>query len=170
VFSLGLAIVQSLDFVGAALGVSLVVHAAGAAEDGARMARVVFARTAVIVGGGAVVLVLLSPFVLGLLDRRYLQLHGVIVITLLAFGSVTRCAYVIWAALQRSRRRMRALMTFNAVAASLVLIAIAPVAQRWGAVGAAALVAGANLLLSLCAAGHVAAGHLAAGRRAEAPG
>lgn len=158
VFSLGLAIVQSLDFVGAALGVSLVVHAAGAGADGAHMARMVFARSAAIVGTAAIALVALTPFVLRLLNPRYLHLHGVAVIALLAFGSVSRCGYVIWAALQRARRRMRALMAFNAVAAALVLAAIVPVADRWGAVGAAALVAAANLLLSLCAAGHVAAG------------
>ena len=157
VFSLALAIVQSLDFVGAALGVSLVVHASGHDADGGRMARVVLVRTAGIVGGGAVVLVLLAPFALRLLDGRYLQLHGVAVIGLLALGSASRCGYVIWAALQRSRRQMRALLTLNAVAASLVLAAIVPVASRWGAVGAAALVASANVFLTVCAGVHVAA-------------
>jgi len=165
VFSLALAIVQSLDFVGAALGVSLVVHASGKDADGARMARIVLARAAAIVGGGAVVLVLLSPFALRLLDGRYLQLHGVVVIALLALGSAGRCGYVIWAALQRARRQMRALLTLNAVVASAVLAAIVPIASRWGAVGAAALVAGANLFLTLCAGIHVAARHHARRRR-----
>ena len=156
VFSLALAIVQSLDFVGAALGVSLVVHASGAGADSARMARTMLARAVAIVGGGAVVLVLLSPIALRLLDGRYLQLHGVAVIALLALGSASRSGYVIWAALQRARREMRALLTLNAVVASVVLATIVPVASRWGAVGAAALVAGANVFLTVCAGVHVA--------------
>jgi O-antigen/teichoic acid export membrane protein len=155
VFSLGLSIVQSLDFVGAALGVSLVVHASAAVHDSGRMALIVFKRTAAVVGAGAVVLVGAAPFLLHVLNPRYLHLHGALVIAILAAGSVTRCLYVIWAALQKARRAMRAMLVYNCIAAGYVLVVIAPVGARWGAVGAAAVVASANALLSAFAAGHL---------------
>jgi len=163
VFSLALSVVQSLDFVGAALGVSLVVHASGAGPAGGRMAMIVFKRTAAVVGAGAVVLVIIAPFVLRTLNPRYLHLHGAVIIAILAAGSFSRCLYVIWAALQRARREMRALLVFNGTAATAVLATMAPVSLRWGATGAAIVIAGANALLSSLAAGHLAWRHRRAG-------
>jgi hypothetical protein len=85
------------------------------------------------------------------------------VITLLALGSVVRVVYVIWAALQRARRRMGVLLGLNAAAATLVFTALVPVADRWGAVGAAAVLASAQLFLTLGALGQL--GLAALGRR-----
>jgi O-antigen/teichoic acid export membrane protein len=155
VFSLALSVVQSLDFVGAALGVSLVVHASTAADESGDMALAVFKRTAAVVGIGAGVLIAISPFVLRALNPRYVTLHGAEIITILAVGSFVRCGYVIWAALQRARRQMRALLGLNAVAATSVLATIAPIAHHWGAVGAAVVIASAQVLLSAGAALHL---------------
>jgi O-antigen/teichoic acid export membrane protein len=155
VFALGLSVVQSLDFVGAALGVSLVVHASTAAAESGGMALAVFKRTAAVVGVGAVALIAVSPFVLHALNPRYVTLHGAAIITILAVGSFVRCGYVIWAALQRARRQMRVLLLLNAVAALSVLATLPPVADRWGAVGAAVVVASAQVVLSAGAAVHV---------------
>ena len=154
-FSLCLAIVQSLDFVGSAMGVSLVVHASAAADEAAPMALAVFKRTALVVGAGAVALILVAPHVLRVLNPSYLSLHGPATITILAVGSFCRCVYVIWAALQRARRRMRGLLTLNAVAATVVFATLPYFAARWGAVGAAVVIAGAQIVLSAGAGVHL---------------
>jgi len=161
VFSLGLAIVQSLDFVGAALGVSLVVHASGAEGADRDMAVAVLKKTAALVTAGAVVLVVIAPWVLRILNPTYEHLHGVRVITILAVAAVLRPAYVIWASLQRARRRMRSLLVLNALASSFALTAMAPIAARWGAVGAAGTIVAAQLILSIGACVHVASGRMA---------
>lgn len=163
-FSLCLSIVQSLDFVGAAMGVSLVVHASARADDAARMALAVFKRTALVVGSGAVALIVVAPYVLRLLNARYIDLHGPAVVTILALGSFSRCVYVIWAALQRSRRRMRGLLSLNAVAAALVFASMPSFAGRWGAVGAAIVIAAAQIVLSVGAGLHVMWSHRAGNR------
>ena len=155
VFSIGLAITQSLDFVGAALGVSLVTHTAGASDGQAAMAFRVFKRTVAIVGMGAVGLVLVAPRILPLLNDSYSDLHGAQVITILVIGSVARTGYVIWASLQRARRRMRELIVLNATAAGFVLVTLAPVAARWGAVGAAGTILVAQLILTTGAGVHL---------------
>jgi O-antigen/teichoic acid export membrane protein len=155
VFSLSLSVVQSLDFVGAALGVSLVVHASTAADQSGDMALAVFKRTAAVVGLGAAALIAVSPLVLRALNPRYVTLRGAEIITILAVGSFVRCVYVIWAALQRARRQMRALLMLNAVAATSVLATMAPVAHHWGAVGAALVIAAAQVILSAGAALHL---------------
>ena len=148
VFSLGLNIVQSLDFVGAALGVSLVVHASSRAAESGRMALGVFKRTAAVVGLGAIALVAVSPFVLRLLNPSYVHLHGPALIAVLAIGSFLRTPYVIWAALQRSRRDMRPLLVLNSIAAMVVFALLPLAAHRWGAIGAGVVVALAQAILS----------------------
>ena len=156
VFSLCLSIVQALDFVGAAMGVSLVVHAAANAAEAGRMAMSVFKRTVGVVGAGALVLVVVAPYVLRVLNARYIDLHGPAIIAILAVGSFSRSIYVIWAALQRARRRMRDLLLLNALAATFVFSSMTYSAHRWGAVGAAGVIAGAQVILSVGALLHLA--------------
>jgi O-antigen/teichoic acid export membrane protein len=100
-------------------------------------------------------LIAVSPLVLRALNPRYVTLRGAEIITILAVGSFVRCVYVIWAALQRARRQMRALLMLNAVAATSVLATMAPVAHHWGAVGAALVIAAAQVILSAGAALHL---------------
>ncbi len=157
VFSLALSVVQSLDFVGAALGVSLVVHASASASGTGTMARAVFWRASAVVGGGAVALVLLTPFVLRLVNPIFLDLHGVAVISVLAVGSVSRVGYVIWAGLQRARRNMRPVLIVNGLGSAVALLSVVPAAQAWGAVGAAVAVASAQFVLTLGTCVHLLA-------------
>jgi O-antigen/teichoic acid export membrane protein len=148
VFSLCLSIVQAMDFVGAALGVSLVVHASAKASEAAAMALGVFKRTALIVGLAGIALVCVAPFVLRMLNPSYVHLRGPLVVAVLALGSFARVIYVIWAALQRARRNMRTLLILNAVAAAFVLITLPFAADSEGAVGAAVVIAAAQVILS----------------------
>jgi O-antigen/teichoic acid export membrane protein len=148
VFALCLSVVQSLDFVGAALGVSLVVHASPHGSQAGKMALAVFRRTVVVVGFGAVALVALAPVLLNLLNPAYGELHGVAVIAILAVGSFSRSVYVIWAALQRARRNMKPLLILNGVASVCVFTTVAPMARHWGAIGAAVVIAFAQIVLS----------------------
>ncbi len=149
VFALCLSVVQALDFVGAAMGVSLVVHASPYAAEAGKMAMAVFRRTAAVVGLGAVALIVVAPFVLRMLDPTYVNLHGAAVIALLAVGSFGRTIYVIWAALQRARRTMRTLLVLNSIASVFVFASVGPMAAHRGAVGAAIVIAAAQIILSL---------------------
>ena len=160
VFSLGLAIVQSLDFIVAALGVSLVLHASGAEGADERVALAVFKRTVAVTVVGAAGLIAIAPSVLHLLNPSYEDLKGARVIAILALGTVAATGYVIWSSLQRARRRMRALLVLNAVVSTLGLAAMVPVAARWGAVGAASTILAAQVFLSIGAAVHFRTGRV----------
>ena len=152
VFALCLALVSGLDFAGAALGVSVVVHAAARPDDAAHLARAAFARAAAVVGAGGVVLVAVAPALLRLLGPSYVSLHGVAVVTVLAASSLARTGFVVWAGLQRARRRLGPVLRLNAVAACCLFAALLPAAHRWGAVGAAGALAAAQTVLALGAA------------------
>jgi O-antigen/teichoic acid export membrane protein len=156
VFALCLSITQSLDFVGAAFGVSLVVHASTPGADSVRLARIVFLRAVSIVGAGALVLVVASPLVLRVMNPAYLELRGVAVIVILAASSVLRTVFVTWSALQRSRRAMRPILILNSVGAITLYATVPVLSGRWGAIGAALSLAGAQTVLSLGAALHLA--------------
>ncbi|MGH8891126.1 MAG: lipopolysaccharide biosynthesis protein [Acidothermaceae bacterium] len=158
VFALCLSVNQSLDFVGSALGVSLVVHASAPGADGARMARQVLRRAASIVGVGAIALVAASPLVLRIMNPTYLELHGIEVIAILCAGSLLRTGFVTWSALQRARRQLSPVLILNAAGALTLYATLPLLCDKWGAVGAALSLASAQTVLSIGACLHVLSG------------
>lgn len=156
VFALCLSMVQALDFLAAALGVSLVVHASSHPARAHLMARSALARIAVLVALGGLVLWAVSPMLFRLLGPAYVALGGVSVVGLLCLGSLLRTVFIVWSALQRSRGHMRALLWLNGSAATTLYLLLPWAAGRWGALGAAAALLTAQGVLSVGAAGHVA--------------
>jgi GT2 family glycosyltransferase/O-antigen/teichoic acid export membrane protein len=154
-FALSLSIVQALDLIGAAMGVSLVVHASGAPEQTWSMARSVLIKTAALVAAGAVVIAALTPVGLTLLNPEYGAMGAVGVVGLMCAGSVIRVPYMVWAAMQRARRNMKALLTLNFASAALFLGTVPGMADRHGAVGGATALLVAQSVLSAGAALHM---------------
>lgn len=156
-FALSLSIVQTLDFIGAALSVSLVVHASSAPEQAAKMARGILIKTAVLAAAGAVLITAVAPVVLRLLNKQYGEMGATAVIALLGAGAVIRTGYIVWAALQRARRQMAWLLVMNFISCGLLLAIIPALSDRHGAVGGAIALLVAQSVLSLGAAAHFVA-------------
>ncbi|GGQ40405.1 lipopolysaccharide biosynthesis protein [Couchioplanes azureus] len=156
IFALCLTIVQGLDFVSAALGVSLVVHHAGL-DDAPfpRVARAVLARTALLVTAGAVGLSLIAPVALPLLGETYAGLGGARIIAILSAAAVPRTLFIIWAALQRARRTVRPLLRVNAMTVIVLYSSVGLLASRFGGVGAAGGLLIAQVWMTTCAALHI---------------
>ena len=143
---------------------SLVVHASARPHDAGPIAASVLRRTLGIVVVGAAVIIAMSPFVLSLLNKQYLHLHGVAIIATLCTGSVLRVTYVVWGALQRSRRNMRPLLIANGVASAALYLSLPFVCHHWNAMGAAVAVAVMQAGLSTFAVSHVLVRRLRAKR------
>lgn len=158
-FALSLSIVQTLDFVGAALGVSLVVHASSTPEHAASMARSILIKTAVLATVGAVLITATAPVALRLLNKEYGEMGATAVIAVLSAGCVARTVYIVWAALQRARRQMAWLLVMNLTTCVLLLAVIPVLSDRHGALGGAFALLVAQSVLSLGAAGHFVITH-----------
>lgn len=153
-FALSMAIVQTLDFIGSALGVSLVVHASNEPESAVLMARAVLLKALCFAIPGAIAISAIAPFGLGMLDPRYSEMGCAAVISVLCVGCVIRTVYMVWAALQRSRRTMRPLLVLNSITAVVVLGCIPTFCERAGALGGALALLLAQIVLSGGAAAH----------------
>ena len=153
-FALSMSIVQTLDFIGSAMGVSLVVHASSAPGEAVVMAKSILIKALVLATAGAVVIALAAPIGLNALDPKYGHLGSAQVIGFLCVGSVVRTFYMVWAALQRSRRRMTALLTLNLVTGILLVATLPYMCERWGAAGGACALLLAQIVLSGGAAVH----------------
>lgn len=162
-FALSLSVVQALDLIGAAMGVSLVVHASGASVHTWEMARPVLIRTAALVTAVAVLIAVSAPIALTLLNPEYGAMGAFGVIALLCAGSVVRVLYMVWAAMQLARRNMKPLLALNVVTASLFFALIPAMAGTHGAIGGAFALLAAQSVLSSGAAAHI----LVSRRRAE---
>ncbi|WP_137725048.1 lipopolysaccharide biosynthesis protein [Prescottella subtropica] len=156
VFALSMSIVQALEFVGSSMGTSLVVHASRTPAESSSMALVLFVRVAVLVAAGGVALSLAAPFVFGILDPEYLGAGAQLVVILLSVASLIRTVFVVWAALQRSRRDIAPLLRANALFAVVLMIALAPLTLYWGAIGAACALVVAQAVASTAAVRSVA--------------
>jgi O-antigen/teichoic acid export membrane protein len=153
-FALSLSIVQTLDFIGAALGVSLVVHASSAPDQATKMARDILIKTALLATVGAVLITVVAPVALRLLNKQYGEMGATAVIAVLSAGSVVRTVYIVWAALQRARRQMTWLLVMNFVTCALLLAVIPTMSDRHGALGGAIALLVAQSVLSLGAVVH----------------
>lgn len=134
-FALSLSIAQALDFIGAALVVSLVVHASSEPERAGAMARAILYRAVVLAVVGGVVLTVLAPPALGLLNPDYRQMNATTVIAVLAAGTVLRCSYMVWAGLQRARRNMKLPLVFNFCCAAVLFSIMPALCSALGALG-----------------------------------
>ncbi|MCV7152503.1 lipopolysaccharide biosynthesis protein [Mycolicibacterium pyrenivorans] len=153
-FALSLSIVQALDFVGTALGVSLVVHASSDPDSAEAMAKSILVKAFWLALAGSVVIVCAAPTVLRMLNPQYGELGATGVIAVLCVGSVIRTVYMVWAALQRSRRTMRALLLLNLCASVTLLATLPTLTDRQGAFGAALALLLAQTVLSVGATAH----------------
>jgi O-antigen/teichoic acid export membrane protein len=134
-FALSLSIAQALDFIGAALVVSLVVHASSAPDQAGAMARSILIRAVALATVGGVAVVVFAPPVLGLLNPDYRSMGATSVIAILAVGTVLRCTYMVWAGLQRSRRNMKLPLLLNFLCAVLLFSIMPMLCSRHGAFG-----------------------------------
>ncbi len=151
VFSLSMSIAQTLEFVGSAMGTSLVVHASKNPKDGSKMALVLFVRVSVLVAVGGVLVSLGAPIIFGILDPEYLDLDAELVVIILAIGSLMRTMFVVWSALQRARREIGPLVVINGLFAGLLMVVLPFACFLWGAVGAAVAVGVAQTAASIAA-------------------
>ncbi|MBN9607556.1 MAG: hypothetical protein J0G30_13195 [Actinomycetales bacterium] len=137
-----------LDLVALAFGASFSAHAAADDATGAH-ALGLWLRVLAIVGGGAVLLVAVSPVILGILGGFYLDSGGVAVIAILALGGVLRTAWEIRGASLRARHRTTTLLV-GAIVQVVVLVPVGLIAiPAWGAVGAAVTVLAATVALAV---------------------
>ncbi len=162
-FALSLSVAQALDFIGGALAMSLVVHAASAPDEAGAMTRRIMIRAILLSSIGAAVLIVATPTALRLLNPEYGVLGATGVITALALGSVTRCIYMVWSGLQKARRNMAAPLTLNTIAAVVLLTAMPVVVPTHGALGGAMVLIVTQLVLIAGIVVH----HLAARRTVD---
>lgn len=147
-FALSSSITQLLDFVGVALTVSLVVHASSRPAEAPAMARAILRKTLLLTIGGAGVIIAFAPLGLQLLNPQYDDGASRPVIALLCLAGVIRTGYLVWSAMERSRREMKKLLTLNAFGAVVMLITVAPLAAHIGAIGGAIGVLSAQSVLT----------------------
>jgi O-antigen/teichoic acid export membrane protein len=155
IFALSVSIVQALDFVAAALVVSLVVHASSVPEQAAAMARAILIRVVALATIGGAALVLIAPRALHLLNSHYDASATTAVIAVLASGTVFRCSYMVWAGLQRSRRNMKWPLIFNTMCAVALLGSMPALCGRYGAVGGGLALFFGQLVLLTGIGGHL---------------
>jgi O-antigen/teichoic acid export membrane protein len=136
-FALSLSIVQALDLIGAALAMSLVVHASSAPDQAGAMTRMIMIRVVLLSTLGAIPLVALAPTALRLLRPEYGAMGATGVIAALAAGTVVRCVYVVWSGLQRARRNMAMPLILNVISAVVLLATMPFFARNHGAFGGA---------------------------------
>ena len=153
-FALSLTISQMLDFFGAALGVSFVVHAASTPALAGKMARTVLIKTAILTTSAAVLIAALAPIALRLLNPQYGAMGANWVIAVLCVGSVIRTGYTVWAAVQLVRRNMMTVLAVNFVSGVLLLAANPGLSAAHGAVGGAFAMLLAQSVLSAGALTH----------------
>jgi O-antigen/teichoic acid export membrane protein len=154
-FALALSMVQALDYVCAALAASLIVHAASAPEHGATMARAILIRTLLVATVGSVAIVVLAPVALETLNSEYGAMGAKHVIAALCVGAIIRSVFMVWASLQKARRKLKMPLAINAVAASILLAIMPHLCANYGAMGGALALLLAQSVLSAGAAAHV---------------
>ncbi|MCE5292649.1 MAG: hypothetical protein LLG14_25920 [Nocardiaceae bacterium] len=153
-FALALSIVQTLDFLGAAMGVSLVVHAAGEPGQARTMAKSILLRALALSATGGIVLSFLAPFIIGTLNEAYRDMNVALTVVTLCVGSVIRTAYMVWAALQRAARRFTPILILNGICCVVSLCSIPLLTAHLGAAGGALAVLIGQIVLTTGAVVH----------------
>ncbi|ANW65681.1 hypothetical protein BCA37_20830 [Mycobacterium sp. djl-10] len=153
-FALCFSIVSMIDFVGASMAVSLVVHASSSPDDTAAMARTILLRAAVLTTLGTLTLVGVAPYALHLLNPEYQRADVRAVIAVLCLATMLRVAYLVWAAVQQSRRKLLLPLVFSTVSAGLMLALMPVFCGAWGALGGAVALLVHQVSLTAAAAVH----------------
>jgi O-antigen/teichoic acid export membrane protein len=137
-FALCFQIAMVLDLVVISVGTSLISHVAGDRALIGPMAFRVWLYVLAIVVVGATGLILLAPFLLGLLGSFYAASSGAMVLTLLALASVLRTSYEVWGSMLRAESRTTPILLTSIGSAIVLLPAVVMMAGSHGAVGVAA--------------------------------
>jgi O-antigen/teichoic acid export membrane protein len=156
-FALVFSIVSTFDFIAASMAVSLVVHASSAPRETAAMARGVLIRAGLLTTVGVAALIVAMPVALRVLNPEYGRMNALGVVALLCTATITRVAYIVWAAVQQSRRDLHLPFSFNAVGAIVMLAAMPVLCESYGAVGGALAVLIHQVFLTGAACVHVLA-------------
>lgn len=159
-FALVFSIVATLDFIGASMAVSLVVHASGEPEAATAMAKKILVRAGAVTAVGTLGLVAVVPEVLHFLNPSYGVGETLAVVVVLCAGSILRLPYLVWAALQQARRRLRAPLFFSAGTAVLLFAIIPGLCASWGATGGALAIAVHRAVLTAAAGVVVGVAHI----------
>jgi O-antigen/teichoic acid export membrane protein len=147
-FALCFTVAQLIDVVVSTMCISLVVHAANQPEHGGRMARALLIRTLGLAILAALLVTLTVPAVLPHLNPQYGEMGSVGVIAMLGLATVIRVFSIVWSELQRSRRRMRAPLLVNLLAAVALFTLIPALAPTYGALGGAIAVVALRVVQS----------------------
>ncbi|TSD95449.1 hypothetical protein FOV72_14060 [Gordonia rubripertincta] len=158
-FALVFSIVATLDFIGASMAVSLVVHASGEPESATGMAKKILVRAGVVTAAGTLGMVVVVPEALHFLNPTYGVGETLAVVVVLCAGSILRLPYLVWAALRQARRKLRAPLFFSAGSAVLLFAIIPGLCASWGATGGALAIALHQAVLTAAAGGVVGIAH-----------
>jgi O-antigen/teichoic acid export membrane protein len=119
------------------------------------MARAILIRVVALSTVGGAALVVIAPRALHLLNSHYNTSATTAVISVLAFGTVFRCTYMVWAGLQRARRNMKWPLIFNSLCAVVLLGSMPILCDRYGAVGGGLALFLGQLVLLTGIGGHL---------------
>jgi O-antigen/teichoic acid export membrane protein len=113
------------------------------------MARAIMIRILLVSGFGSALVIAIAPPALRLLNPEYGHMAATSVIAVLAVGAVLRCTYQLWSGLQRSRRKMTAPLLLNVISAVVLLATMPGLCRTHGALGGAAALMLASLVMTL---------------------
>jgi O-antigen/teichoic acid export membrane protein len=137
-----------LDLVVIGVSGSLTINSAGGTSGG-QIAFRMWRRVVLTVGLIAAVLIVGAPILLGIFGPYYVANDGVMVLSLLAIGSVIRTAFEVWTGLMRAQHRTTELLVWNAIGAAVLLPAVFLLTPILGAVGAAIGLLSATVVLAV---------------------
>ncbi|MGV9713270.1 hypothetical protein ACWDTI_21695 [Gordonia sp. NPDC003424] len=160
--ALMLPISQGLDFVSIGTATALTKHLPTAADSARIVTRIWCVTQAAVVMIGTIVLFILSPLLFRFFGESYDHRALWVTLALLCLGSISRVAFVTWAAVLRATLATHTLLVTNLTMSVVVLPVLVVFTMQWGAEGAAGGLAVGSALL-----GAVGARQLIAGRRAS---
>lgn len=145
--AIAMAVAQALDFVPDGAGAALTSHMAREPAAATFHVRRIWLISTVLVGTGAMVLAIGSPWVGRLFGDGYSGTDFRVCLIMVAVGSVLRVPYSIWMAVLRASLQTRTILRVNTVAFVVSLPTIVCLTHYWGGFGAAVGLAVGSALL-----------------------
>jgi O-antigen/teichoic acid export membrane protein len=145
--AIAMAVAQALDFVPDGAGAALTSHMAREPAAATFHVRRIWLISTVLVGTGAMVLAIGSPWVGRLFGDGYSGTDFRACLIMVAVGSVLRVPYSIWMAVLRASLQTRTILRVNTVAFVVSLPTIVCLTHYWGGFGAAVGLAVGSALL-----------------------